>query len=74
MQEKYIHIVDKVNTLWYFCGVSKVNTPKEVVMQLLIRTPAETKEFLQKEAQKIGITMNALVLVILQNWIQEKKK
>ena len=43
-------------------------------MQLLIRTPAETKEFLQKEAQKIGITMNALVLVILQNWIQEKKK
>ena len=43
-------------------------------MQLLIRTSAETKEFLQKEAQKIGITMNALVLVILQNWIQEKKK
>lgn len=43
-------------------------------MQLLIRAPAETKEFLQKEAQKIGITMNALVLVILQNWIQEKKK
>lgn len=37
-------------------------------MQILIRTPIELKEFLKGKAESMGITMNALILVILNDW------
>ena len=43
-------------------------------MQIMIRGPEEVKVFLKAQAESIGITMNALVLVILQEWIQQKRK
>lgn len=43
-------------------------------MQIMIRGPEEVKVFLKTQAESIGITMNALVLVILQEWIQQKRK
>lgn len=43
-------------------------------MQIMIRTPIEVKEFLKDKAGAIGITMNALILVILQEWIEQQKK
>lgn len=43
-------------------------------MQIMIRTPDEVKEFLKGKAGSIGITMNALILVILQEWIEQQKK
>lgn len=43
-------------------------------MQIMIRGPEKVKEFLKKQADSIGITMNALVLIILQDWIQQKER
>ncbi len=43
-------------------------------MQILIRTNDETKKILQKEAGNIGITLNALMLVIINDWIQGREK
>lgn len=42
-------------------------------MQILIRAPKEIKTFLQCEAKRIGITLNALVLQILWEWIKKRK-
>lgn len=43
-------------------------------MQILIRTPVETKEFLRQEADRIGITLNALMLIILDEWMKQQKE
>ena len=37
--------------------------------QMLIRPPEDLKEILQGEAQRIGITLNALVIQILRDWV-----
>lgn len=42
-------------------------------MQILIRGTPEMKHILQEEAKRIGITLNALILQILWNWIKENK-
>lgn len=39
--------------------------------QILIRTPEILKNFMQNEAKKIGITLNALVLQILWSWARK---
>ena len=36
--------------------------------QMLIRAPDDLKEVLQGEAQRIGITLNALLIQILRGW------
>lgn len=41
-------------------------------MQILIRAPEALKQELQKYAKKIGITMNALILQILWDWLGNK--
>ena len=41
-------------------------------MQILIRTTEELKKTLQKEAKQIGITLNALILQILWNWVKRE--
>lgn len=40
-------------------------------MQILIRGTEEMKHILQEESKRIGITLNALILQILWNWIKE---
>ena len=42
-------------------------------MQILIRAPQEIKIFLQCEAKRIGITLNALVLQNLWEWVKKRK-
>ena len=42
-------------------------------MQILIRTTEELKEILQKEAKRIGLTMNALILQILWDWVKKNE-
>lgn len=42
--------------------------------QILVRSPDELKEWLQQEAKRIGITLNALVLQILWQHINEQKE
>ncbi len=42
-------------------------------MQILIRAPREIKTFLQSEAKRIGITLNALILQILWEWVKKRK-
>jgi len=39
-------------------------------MQILIRAPKELKDTLQKRAKQIGITLNALILQILWEWLK----
>lgn len=36
--------------------------------QMLIRSPDDLKDILQQEAQRIGITLNALLVQILRDW------
>ncbi len=48
-----------------------MNTPMEDDMQILIRTTVELKAILQKEAKRIGITLNALILQILWDWAKK---
>lgn len=43
-------------------------------MSILIRCPEELKKILQQESKRVGISMNALVLQILWDWVEEKKK
>ena len=43
-------------------------------MKILIRGPEEMKCALQKESKRMGISMNALVLVILGDWMEELKR
>lgn len=40
--------------------------------QMLIRPPDDLKEVLQKEARRIGITLNALSIQILRDWADRK--
>lgn len=42
-------------------------------MKILIRAPKELKEFLKNRAKKRGITLNALVLQILWEWVKSNK-
>lgn len=42
-------------------------------MQILIRAPKELKEILQSKAKKIGITMNALLIQILWEWVKKEE-
>ncbi len=40
--------------------------------QVLIRTTEETKEALRAEAKRLGITMNALLVTILRDWLDSR--
>lgn len=40
-------------------------------MKILIRTPEELKKLLQEKAKKLGITLNALILQILWEWVKD---
>ncbi len=42
--------------------------------QILIRSRDELKTDLQNEAQRIGITLNALILQILDDWKKRQEK
>ena len=42
--------------------------------QMLLRPPDNLKKALQEEAQRIGITLNALALQILRNWADQNLK
>lgn len=43
------------------------------VEKLLIRPPIALKENLRTIAKKKGLTLNGLILMILDNWIQSQK-
>lgn len=43
-------------------------------MQILIRTPEKLKVKLQFRAKGMGITLNALILQILWEWIENKEE
>ena len=43
-------------------------------MQILIRTPEKLKVKLQTRAKGMGITLNALVLQILWEWLENKEE
>lgn len=43
-------------------------------MQILIRAPEELKKLLQNKCKKLGITLNALILQILWDWVKEENK
>ena len=40
--------------------------------QMLVRPPEDLKDRLQIEAQRMGLTLNALVLQILWDWAKSK--
>lgn len=40
-------------------------------MKILIRAPEELKKLLQEKAKKLGITLNALILQILWEWVKD---
>lgn len=42
-------------------------------MQILIRAPQALKDFLKEKAESMGITLNALILQILWEWVENKK-
>jgi len=42
-------------------------------MKILIRAPKELKDTLQERAKQIGITLNALILQILWDWVEKRK-
>ena len=42
-------------------------------MQILIRAPRALKDFLKEKAESMGITLNALILQILWEWVENKK-
>ena len=48
-------------------------TPEEgsMIEQILIRAPRELKEWIKAESERLGITMNALMLQIM--WESKKK-
>lgn len=41
--------------------------------QTIIRTTDEMKKELQEEARKIGLTLNALIVVALRDWLQANR-
>lgn len=41
--------------------------------QMLVRPPEDLKDRLQIEAQRMGLTLNALVLQILWDWDRNKE-
>lgn len=41
-------------------------------MQILIRAPKKLKELLRELAEQKGITLNALILQILWEWVERK--
>lgn len=41
-------------------------------MQILIRAPKKLKELLRELAEQKGITLNALILQILWDWVERK--
>lgn len=41
------------------------------MVQMLIRPPAALKEILQSESQRMGLTLNSLVLQILWSWVKD---
>lgn len=43
-------------------------------MKILIRAPQELKLLLQTKAKKLGITLNALILQILWEWVKNNQK
>ena len=42
--------------------------------QILIRPPEVLKEKLKYEARRMGITLNAIILQILWEWIESRKR
>lgn len=42
--------------------------------QMLVRPPEDLKEILQREAKRIGITLNALLIQILRSWVDSNIK
>lgn len=42
--------------------------------KILTRTPKVLKELIVKEAQKLGISVNAMVLQIWWQWAENKEK
>lgn len=45
-----------------------------MIEKILIRIPREKKMLLQKEANARGLTMNALLLTILWDWLKANVK
>ena len=41
--------------------------------KILIRSPAEIKEMMLKQANKRGLTMNSMILTILWEWLQAQE-
>ena len=72
-QSVCIQCIDKVNTPCYNTGEYNVYTPEEgsMIEQILIRAPRELKEWIKAESERLGITMNALMLQIM--WESKKK-
>ncbi len=44
------------------------------MVQILIRPPEALKENLKREARRMGITLNAIVLQILWEWVENRKQ
>ena len=44
------------------------------MVQILIRPPEALKEKLKCEAQRMGITLNAMILQILWEWVESRKQ
>ena len=44
------------------------------MVQILIRPPEALKENLKREARRMGITLNAIVLQILWEWVESRKR
>lgn len=42
-------------------------------MQILIRGTQEMKDILKQESRRIGVSLNALIIQILWEWIERKK-
>lgn len=42
-----------------------------MIEQILIRTPKELKERIKAESERIGVTMNALMLQIMWDWMKQ---
>lgn len=41
--------------------------------QTTIRLPAELKESIQKAADKMGVSFNEYVLIVLEKWVSHQK-
>ena len=45
-----------------------------MIGQILIRVPTELKEIINNQSKKMGLTINALVLNILWDWVERKEE